>query len=332
MARKMRFFAPGAIFHVYCRVARGNFVFEAGETAEAWIDAVACACDLHRQTILGWCLMSNHFHLVIRMGDVPLWRTMAKIQVRVAKDQNRRMGWKGPLWQSRYKARLVGDAGDLENLFAYVHLNPVAAGIVEDPGDYPLSGHRSMIGLAGPDLVDVAAALECFDEDQVVGRRKYLQRIRSVAESKWLMTRVEKLPWWQTVDEDDETVTLAQAPSDAVDFDGEAAPEKALRPDLDEVVRLCEILLGLGRHELRSRSRRSDTSWYRCLVTLVTVGWLGFESQELATHLDKSPTSVSRWLKEGFRLSKTEPGFRRQLEMLERRINELPTDWKWLVR
>lgn len=70
MPRKPRLFVPGATYHAYCRVARGEFVFDdPGEAAE-FIDRAREVRDLDGWTILAWCLVGNHYHLVVQTGTV----------------------------------------------------------------------------------------------------------------------------------------------------------------------------------------------------------------------------------------------------------------------
>ncbi len=92
MARKARLFIPGAIYHVYCRTARGERVFSADAEAEAFTGTVQLLRDTDCFDLLAWCLLGNHYHLVLRTGDVPLWRTMARLQGRIGRDFNRRHG------------------------------------------------------------------------------------------------------------------------------------------------------------------------------------------------------------------------------------------------
>ena len=71
---------------------------------------------------------------------------MARIQGRVARSYNRRHRFFGRLWQSRYKARIIDTNDYFRQVVAYVHLNPVSAGLVGDPGDFEQSGHAALIG------------------------------------------------------------------------------------------------------------------------------------------------------------------------------------------
>ena len=107
MARSPRLFILGAIYHVYCRTARGEMVFADPDHAAEFVEIVADVKRLHGFEIFAWCLMGNHYHLVIRTHQTPLWRSMARIQCRVAREHNRRRRLLGRLWQSRYKARIV---------------------------------------------------------------------------------------------------------------------------------------------------------------------------------------------------------------------------------
>ncbi len=319
MPRLHRLFLPGGIYHVYCRVARGEAVFACANEAQQWIDTVARLADIHELDILAWCLMGNHYHLVVRTGGKALWRAMARIQGTVAKNFNRRHQVLGRLWQSRYKARLVVDEAHLGHLFAYVHLNPLAAGMVGDPADHPWSGHRALIGVEEPRLVDVGLALSCFDEDISTAREFYQGRLRTVAELRMHERGVKTLPWWRGVREDDQTVAEEEAPSGAVTFVGQPLPpEIALRPPLEDVRSIAEQHLGLPEGRLRGSTRSRLDSWHRCLFCTLAVCWLGFSNKEVTIHLRKGRNSVSRWLAMGHRLQRTDPDFREILHALHR--------------
>jgi REP element-mobilizing transposase RayT len=70
-------FVPRATYHVDCRVARGEDVFDSDEEAIGFVDVLRRVRDLDGLTILAWCLMANHYHLVVKTGPVELWRSMA---------------------------------------------------------------------------------------------------------------------------------------------------------------------------------------------------------------------------------------------------------------
>ena len=74
MARHPRLFLPAACYHVYCRVARGEFVFDDDAEAIEFVETVRRFKELDGFEMMAWCLMGNHYHLVLRTGGVVLWR------------------------------------------------------------------------------------------------------------------------------------------------------------------------------------------------------------------------------------------------------------------
>ena len=325
MPRRIRLFIPGGIYHVYNRVTRGEHVFELTAASEHWVNSVREEKDLHKLKVLAWCLMTNHYHLVIKIGDLPLWRAMARFQARVAREHNRRHRVTGPLWQSRYKARLVRKNTDLENLLAYVHLNPVTAKIVDDPADYPWSGHRAMIGQETPRLLDLSEALLTFDEDPAASKFFYLQRLRSTAEANWMDRGLGNLPWWTEADDIELTMSTENPPPEATTFDSQPLPpEEHLRPPGEIILEHFEVRNGLPSGRLSGSSRTRRDSWYRRMFSTFAVCRLGFRVCEVASLLDKTPGSVSRWIADGYQLQLSNKAFRNDLADLQGEIDTLP--------
>jgi REP element-mobilizing transposase RayT len=146
MPRRPRVFVKGGIYHVNNRFARGAEIFAEPEEAIEFIEILCKARNRDGLRICAWTLMSNHYHLAVRTGPVPLSRTMGYVQARFGQGYNRRYRSSGPRWQSRYKARLVEDSLQFDRLIAHIHLNPVQAGVVDDPAEYVFSGHRELLG------------------------------------------------------------------------------------------------------------------------------------------------------------------------------------------
>ena len=198
MPRKPRLFVSEATYHVYCRVARGEFAFDDPYEAEEFVETVRHVGDLHNWKVLAWCLMGNHYHLVVKTGTIPLWRSMQRLQSIVAREFNRRRRYLGRLWQSRYRARIIDSNDYFRQVVSYVHLNPVAAGIVDDPVDYPNSGHREIVGHRPPRLIDVSSVLAGFNDGlSSTAQERYLVWVRAVAEARWFAQGLEELPWWK---------------------------------------------------------------------------------------------------------------------------------------
>ena len=90
--------------------------------------------------------MTNHIHLVLQAGNIPLSHGMQNLSFRYTRWINSREGRNGHLFQGRYKAILVDNDNYLLELVRYIHLNPLRAGMVNDPEDHPWSGHRTYLG------------------------------------------------------------------------------------------------------------------------------------------------------------------------------------------
>jgi putative transposase len=95
--------------------------------------------------VVAYCLMGNHFHLLLSIGHVGLSQPMHRLLLRYAMYFNRRHGRVGHLFQARYKPFRVHSTRRLFHLVDYIHNNPVAAGIVGSPEKWPWSSHEEFV-------------------------------------------------------------------------------------------------------------------------------------------------------------------------------------------
>ncbi len=271
--------------------------------------------------VLAWCLMGNHYHLVVKTDSVPLWRSMLRLQAGVARGFNRRRRYLGRLWQSRYRARIIDSQDYFRQVLSYVHLNPVAAGIVNDPADYSYSGHREILGHCEPLLIDIPAVLTGFDGHLGNGvRERYLAWIRAVAEAKWFAQGVENLPWWKGAHDADEIVGPDLHP-EAKTFDGQALEDDRLVIDLGEFVRLFEQFSGHRIAHLSSPLWSPGLIRGRIELTTLAVGRYRLRSRDIAALIAKHPSSLTRWLKLGLLQERNDRTFRDRLDSLDRGIS-----------
>jgi REP element-mobilizing transposase RayT len=318
MSRKMRLFIPGGVYHVYCRISRGEMVFTIESEMQRLMAELLRVKQRDELTVFAWAVLGNHYHVGLRTATVPLWRTMASVQGRMARGFNRQRGIRGPLWQSRYKARIVDSQQYFNHLLAYIHLNPVAAGLAYDPADYPWSGHREIMGLRRPELVDVEEALLSFDENRSVARKRYLLHVRSCAEARWSRKGVRSLPWWSSVKDNEELVT-PRFGNDYWDYLG--ARINIERPDVSLERLLCLVCehLDLDQKRLVGCSRRGSDAEARKLFTLLAIERYGHRVVDVSKLIQKNPGSVSRLLAQA-KARCEDDSLLKQIEDLDRHI------------
>ena len=308
MPRKPRIFVAGASYHVYCRAARGERPFADEAAATTFLSILADVKHDHNLTILAWCLMPNHDHLVLRAGELPLWRSMRLVQGRFAKAFNRRRQVLGPAWQGRYKARLVEDPAYLMQAIAYVHLNPVAAGMVKDPASYPWSGHRQLVGRVRTGVLDVDEALAAFGPS----RREALLTYRGVLsrgrDESWIRAGPGQLPWWRRLsDKDDELHLDPRKPR--LDWQGAVQSPEPRSADAGGLLRAVAAGLGLDVEAIGGRSRGEGLQRARQLVMLIGVERCGLRVKDLAAVIGRGAGSASRLYGQATVHRRAEPAF-----------------------
>jgi len=146
MARKPRIHLPGGLYHVIFRGNGGQDVFLAAADRYRFYLLLQEGTERFGYRVHAFCLMTNHIHLAVQIGEIPLSRGMQNLSFRYARWINRRENRTGHLFQGRYKAVLVDGDSYLLELVRYIHLNPVRAGLVASPEEYPWSSHRAYLG------------------------------------------------------------------------------------------------------------------------------------------------------------------------------------------
>ena len=123
---------PGAIYHVMNRGDRREAIFHDAADRELFPQTLEEACRKTDWQIHAWCLMTNHFHLVVETPRANLVAGMKWLLGTYTMRYNRRQKEFGHLFSGRYKALIVDGSGNgyLKTVCDYVHLNPVRAGLV----------------------------------------------------------------------------------------------------------------------------------------------------------------------------------------------------------
>jgi putative transposase len=179
MSRQPRIQVPGGIYHV---VARGNerrAIFRDDSDRERFLEVLGRAVARYGWGALSYCLMGNHYHLLVRTPDANLARGMRQLNGVYAQGFNRRHDRCGHLFQGRYGAVLVQDGDHLKAAVRYVVRNPIRAGLVEDVREWRWSSHAATCGWRPPGIVAVDLLLAEFHEVRSFARRAYRELVEA---------------------------------------------------------------------------------------------------------------------------------------------------------
>jgi putative transposase len=144
MARRRRVFVPGASVHVINRGNNHGDVFSRRSDYQRFLALLREAAALNGVAVHAFTLMTTHVHLLVTPSSrLALPKTMKACGGRYVQDFNRKYSRSGTLWNGRYKPILIDDERGWLRCLRYIERNPVEAGIVRDPADYPWSSYRT---------------------------------------------------------------------------------------------------------------------------------------------------------------------------------------------
>jgi putative transposase len=153
MARMARVIVPDIPHHITQRGNRRQQTFFCDDDYLAYLDLMAQWTARYEVQIWAWCLMPNHVHLIaVPSSPDSLARAIGEAHRRYTRRINSRENWRGHLWQERF-ASFPMDENYLLATARYIEMNPVAAGLVAHPGEYPWSSARAHLSGEDDQLV-----------------------------------------------------------------------------------------------------------------------------------------------------------------------------------
>jgi putative transposase len=174
MARPLRLEFPGALYHVTSRGNARADIFVDDKDRKTFLGVLGDVVERCRWICHAYCLMDNHYHLVIETPEGNLSLGMRQLNGVYTQRFNRRHGRGGHLLQGRFKAIVVERESYLLELCRYVVLNPVRAGMVKDIRRYPWSSYSSTAGaVVAPSWLSWEWLLSQFGSQRGVARRRY---------------------------------------------------------------------------------------------------------------------------------------------------------------
>lgn len=174
MARLRRILFAGAIYHVTTRGVRRQPIFVDDLDRTRFLELLAEVVERFGWICHGYCLMDNHYHLVIETPEANLSAGMHRLNGLYAQRFNRRHNLEGHVFERRYHSELVTSNAHLLELSRYVPLNPMRAGICRDAAGYRWSSFRATVGDAPrPRFLTTAWLLSQFGRTEEEAREAF---------------------------------------------------------------------------------------------------------------------------------------------------------------
>lgn len=200
MARLPRFILPGHPQHVIVRGNNRDAIFNAEEDYHFYLDKLQVAAKKHQCDIHAYVLMANHVHLLVTPhtedGIPKMIQMLGRYYVQYFNSKHHRSG---TLWEGRYRACLIDSETYALTCYRYIELNPVRAGMVSHPAEYPwssypgnalgdhdalLTPHPVFLSLGGSDEERQAAYRALFEMNF---DEKTLDEVRSSINKAWVL-------------------------------------------------------------------------------------------------------------------------------------------------
>jgi len=187
LARQLRIEYPGGFYHVTSRGNQKQAIYFSDEDRTYFLKCLGDAFERYQSIIHVYCLMENHYHLLVETPLGRLSKIMHFINTSYSVYFNKKHERSGHLFQGRFRAILVQAEEYARELGPYVHLNPVRAAVVNVPEEFAWSNYREYLGTVNPQpWTSTSLILSAFGTDLGSARMRY---------SEYVMWRLrQKLP------------------------------------------------------------------------------------------------------------------------------------------
>ena len=174
MARQLRLEFSGALYHLTARGNAREAIFRDDEDRQTFLRLLGQEIEQQGWRCYAYCLMDNHYHLLIETPEPNLSRGMRRLNQVYTQTYNRRHGRVGHVLQGRYKSIVVDKDSYLLELIRYIVLNPVRAEMVNSAGRWPWSSYRATAGLKrAPKWLAEEEILGLFGHQEKGARQSY---------------------------------------------------------------------------------------------------------------------------------------------------------------
>ena len=285
MARKPRVHCPGVLYHVISRGNQRQDIFLDDKDLEAFLSYLFEYKTRYSFHLYAYCLMKNHFHLLLGVEEAPLGKVMQSLLFRYTRYFNKRYGKVGHLFQGRYRAILCDKDAYLLELVRYVHLNPIRAKVVTDPERYPWTSHLSYLGKVKQGLVEEDFVLGQFGNKKSLARRRYrrfvLEALQSGHQERYYEVK-------------DQRFLGEDSFIDGIDVERRDKEVPVYDIAIKVIVQEVSRATGVGQDRLYSVTRSREGAYGRSMVAYLARVLSACMVTDVAHHFQRSPMRMSQ--------------------------------------
>jgi REP element-mobilizing transposase RayT len=328
MPRQARIDAPCALHHIIARGIERSKIFREDADYEDFLRRLGPLLVQTETKCFAWALIPNHFHLLLKTGNVPIATVMRRLLTGYATGFNRRHQRSGHLFQNRYKSILCQEDTYLKELVRYIHLNPLRARLVRDItalDDYAYSGHGTILGKQANPWQATDSVLELFDSKLPQARYNYHEYVAAGTKlgrqpdltggglirsaGGWAgVQQLRKAGSFQKSDErilgDGYFVESVLAEADEKMSRRFAYKSKGI--SLDHLQQAVATLIGIKQEDLVGASKARKVTKGRILLCYLAVREMGLSMTEIASRLKIALSTVSGAVQKGEEVARAE--------------------------
>lgn len=316
MARKPRIHYPGAFYHVMLRGNCGVDIFFDDDDRYRFYLLIQQCTERYNCRVHSFCLMDNHVHLAIQVGTIPLSRIMQNLSFRYTRWINWRRKQVGHLFQGRYKPIVIDLDSYLLQLTAYLHLNPVRAGMVEFAGDYQWSSHRAYLAKESIPWLSVEPVLSQLSCRVEKARQLFEEFVADQRGEGYRKEFHGKTGFDSRVYGDDTFVDQALR---------EAVQEPLQRPGLPIVINAVKDIFDVSDMELQKPGQGVQISEKRALLAWAVQEFSCATLQELSQWLGRDVSSLSSAARRLREKAEKDSDVEKKMEQLRETVHKFAT-------
>lgn len=314
MPRKARITVAGAIHHIMSRGIEGKQIFLDDEDRHFFLNHLESLLEKTGYLLYAWCLMGNHYHLLIRVNDYPLGNFMRVLNGRYAQYFRKKIGTRGYLFQDRYKSIVTQDQHYIEEMVRYIHLNPIRVGLcntIMDLDKYPWSGHSAIVGMQSWQIQNTLDVLKRFGKQRKraiamyrtfleAGLDKHPEIYSTIRKNNLESENIHNTGCW--VIGNKEFVSKAITADNAKRMRLAQHAKEGIT--IEEVARRISKQWGLSDGEIKKRGRNNLRSEARKACAYICNRHYHFPVIQIAQYFNISSPSVSNMIVDGERFVK----------------------------